>query len=252
MLPLALLLGSEQKGRYMRSIALSACASAFLLTTSPASAWDTPVLDWSQLVDRSVQDYDDPYRDLSQDQLINVVTVAKLREMAEQGEPVDGDRLARKTAALAADGVDIDRLIAQRWIVAERRERAATSGNEEVDGREVRLSGFVIPAPPDDDGRATAYLVPERGMCSHMPPPSPNQMVRLRLPDNWRPRAIYEPAQVSGLLSIEPNSRTVPVVDGPVPMRATFSMDVSDVETLGVARIDEASQPGSSGASLTR
>jgi hypothetical protein len=138
-------------------------------------------------------------------------------------------------------------VITQRWIVAERRERAPTSGNKDVDGREVVLSGFVIPAPADDKGRATAYLVAERGMCSHMPPPSPNQMVRLRLPGNWRPQAIYQPARGSGLLSIEPSERSVRVVDGMVPMRATFKMDVSDIESFGLPQNDDASHPLANG-----
>lgn len=236
----------------MRSIFLCASvfAAAFLLVASPASSGAVPDLNWSQLMDQSTQGYEDPYRALTPEQLTSMVTVARLRETAEKGEVIDEELLSRQTAALATAGIDVDRLISQRWIVAERRERAATSGNEAVDGREVMLTGFVIPAPPDDDGRPTAYLVPERGMCSHMPPPPPNQMVRLRVPDHWRPRALYEPARVSGLLSIEPTTRTVPVVDGMVRMRATFSMDVSDVESLAWPQVDEASQPGPLGVSL--
>lgn len=219
----------------MRPIALCVFAAAFLLVASPVSAVEMPTLDWSQLIDQSAQDYDDPYRELAPEQLIRVVTVARLRQTAEKGESIDQEQLSRETASLTADGIDVDGLIAQRWIVAERRERAATSGNKAVDGRDVVLSGFVIPAPLDDDGRATAYLVPERGMCSHMPPPPPNQMVRLRLPDNWRPEAIYEPVRLSGRLAVDPTSRTIRVVDGLVPMRATFSMEVSGIETLAGA-----------------
>lgn len=204
-----------------------------MLIASPANADEIVHMDWSRLIDQSVQDYDDPYRDLSQEQLVDFVTVARLREKAEQGESIDKEQLSLKTASLTEEGIDVDDLIAQRWIVAERRERAAVSGNKAVDGREVILSGFVIAAPADADGRSTAYLVPERGMCSHTPPPPPNQMVRLRLPNNWRPNAIYQPVRVSGLLSIEPTNRTIQVVDGPVPMHATFSMDVSNIEKLG-------------------
>jgi hypothetical protein len=171
-----------------------------------------------------VQNYDDPYRELAPEQLISLVTVARLRDKAAKGEPFDEQQLSRETASLVAARIDVDDLIAQRWIVAERRERAATAGNKDVDGRRVALSGFVIPAAADDDGKSTAYLVPERGMCSHMPPPPPNQLVRL-----------YEPVRVSGLLSIEPSKRAVRVVDGLVPMNATFTMDVSDVETFGFA-----------------
>lgn len=217
----------------MRSITFCISAVVIMLIASPANADEIVHMDWSRLIDQSVQDYDDPYRDLSQEQLVDFVAVARLREKAEQGESIDKEQLSLKTASLTEEGIDVDDLIAQRWIVAERRERAAVSGNKAVDGREVILSGFVIAAPADADGRSTAYLVPERGMCSHTPPPPPNQMVRLRLPDNWRPNALYQPVRVSGLLSIEPTNRTIQVVDGPVPMHATFSMDVSNIEKLG-------------------
>jgi hypothetical protein len=217
----------------MRLTALFISAVAIMLAASPANAGELVPMDWPGLVDQSVQDYDDPYRDLSQEQLVDFVTVARLREKADQGESIDKEQLDLKTASLTEQGIDVDDLIAQRWIVAERRERAAVSGNKAVDGREVVLSGFVIAAPADADGTSTAYLVPERGMCSHMPPPPPNQMVRLRLPDNWRPNAIYQPVRVSGLLSIDPTTRTILVVDGLVPMHATFRMDVSNIEKLG-------------------
>ena len=224
----------------MRLITFCVNAFVIVLAASSASAGEVAHLDWSQLIDQSAQDYDDPYRDLSTEQLVSLVTVAQLREKAEQGKSIDKEQLSRKTASLTAEGIDVDDLIANRWIVADRRERAATSGNKAVDGREVILSGFVIAGPADADGMATAYLVPERGMCSHMPPPKPNQMVRLRLPGNWQPRAMYQPVQVSGLLSIEPTTHTVQVVDGPVPMHATYSMDVSTIETSGLPQADEA------------
>jgi hypothetical protein len=224
----------------MRSIALCVSAAAFLLVALPASAGETPHLDWSRLIDQSVQDYDDPYRDLSPEQLVSLVTVARLREKAEKGNTIDKERLARETASLAADGIDVDVLIAQRWVVAEKRKRAATAGNRSLDGTMAALSGFVIPAPPDDDGIATAYLVPERGMCSHMSPPEPNQMVRLRLRVDWQPQFIYEPARLSGRLAIEPTSRTVQVVDGLVSMHATYSMDVSDIESVALSQDERA------------
>lgn len=224
----------------MRSITLCINAFAIVLAASAVSAGDMAHLSWSQLMDQSAQEYDDPYRDLSPEQLAGVVMVARLREKAAQGEPIDKDRLSRMTAELTAEGIDVDSLIAKRWIVAERREHAATSGNKGLDGREVVLSGFVIAAPLDADGMATAYLVPERGMCSHMPPPPPNQMVRLRLPGNWQPRAMYQPVRVAGLLAIDPSTHTVQIVDGPVPMQATYQMDVSSIETSALPEDEEA------------
>ena len=190
------------------------------------------ILDWDALPDKDAQVFDDPYRNLEPAQLVKLISVAQLRQQAEKGESIDKEKLARETDALVADGIDIDAILAQRWEVAEKRKLAATSGNSEVDGRDIQISGFVIPAPADADGNLTAYLVPERGMCSHMPPPQPNQMLKLKLPDTWQPQSLYEPVVVSGRLAIAPNSRTIRVVDGLVPMRATFSLDVSDVTDM--------------------
>ncbi|MGD9356500.1 MAG: DUF3299 domain-containing protein [Chromatiales bacterium] len=189
-------------------------------------------LDWDALPDKDAQVFDDPYRDLEPAQLVKLISVAQLRQLAEKGESIDKEKLARETDALVADGIDIDAILAQRWEVAEKRKLAASSGNSEVDGRDIQIAGFVIPAPADADGSVTAYLVPERGMCSHMPPPQPNQMLKLTLPDTWQPHSLYEPVVVSGRLAIAPNSRTIRVVDGLVPMRATFSLDVSDVTSM--------------------
>ena len=206
----------------------------------PHGAWSAdarngaPDIDWSNLVDEAVQNFDDPYRALEPDQLLGVVTVARLRQKAEAGESIDESELARQTRALVDAGIDVDYLIEQRWIVAEKREQAATRGNGSLDGAVVSLSGFIIPAPPDADGVSTAYLVPERGMCSHMPPPPPNQMVRVRWHDVWRPRFIYEPVRLTGRLVIDPNERSIVVVDGSVPMRATYTMEAVDIENLSL------------------
>lgn len=221
------------------------CLMAVLMTAGwhTAAVGDAATLDWDQLVDQEAQVFDDPYRELEPGQLISLVTVARLRQRAEHGEAIDQARLDRETASLIAADIDIDGLIAQRWAVAERREHAATSGNAAVDGQTVELYGFVIPAPPDDDGIASAYLVPERGMCSHMPPPPPNQMVRLRLPNDWQPQVIFEPVRLTGELGIAPSSRSIRVVDGFVPMRATFDMQVAAIETW-VAPAAQTGPPG--------
>lgn len=193
---------------------------------------------WSALPDRSAQTFEDPYRDLSAVQLDALLTIVRARtELQDPDLPANRrtdmeQDLAESVADLEAAGIEPDWLISQRWVVAERRERAATAGNPDLDGSQATLSGFVIPAPPDAEGRFTAYLVPERGMCSHVPPPPPNQLLRLVFEEAWYPQFIYEPVRVSGRLEIDPSNRVMRVVDGPVKMASTFTIDVASVETL--------------------
>lgn len=202
-------------------------------------------LEWPELIDQAAQDYEDPYLDLNSKELQDLVSIVRLRVRleAEDLEQAERSEIAARLAALEAEflksEIDIDWLIDQRWVVAERRENAAWAGNSSLDGAEVTLGGFAIPAPPGEDGAPTAYLVPERGMCSHMPPPPPNQMVRVRLPDGWTPTSIYEPMRVTGVLSVVRSERQIMVVDGMVPMRASFSMDVSEVQSFRSTQTSE-------------
>lgn len=211
---------------------------AALLITAQAALAETAPLNWSDLRDPAVQEFDDPYRDLSPEQFDDLLFAVRLRGRLLQDRGAAEDRqkwqelLGETEDALAADGIDVDGLLDQREVVTERRRRAATQGNPALDGRTVTISGFAIPAPPDADGRAVAYLVPERGMCSHMPPPPPNQMIRVRLTDDWAPTFYHEPVRLTGRLVIDPTDHQMVVVDGLMPMRATFRLEASDAEPL--------------------
>ncbi len=45
----------------------------------------------------------------------------------------------------------------------------------------MTIAGFAIPGPPAEDGTKIAYRVALPGLCSHVPLPDPNRMLRLRL-----------------------------------------------------------------------
>ncbi len=219
--------------------------AAFLFACHQTGSADASEVSWSDLPDRSAQTYEDPYRDLSRAQLDALLAVVRLRDELETPDLAANLRatlqqsLAEAVGVLERAGIEPDWLISQRWVVAERRERAATAGNADLDGSQATLSGFVIPAPPDADGRFTAYLVPERGMCSHVPPPPPNQLLRLVFEEAWYPQFIYEPVKVSGRLEIAPSHRVMRVVDGPVKMVSTFTIDVASVEALAPRKAEK-------------
>lgn len=221
---------------------LLAIITLFALTSGAAAS---TLIGWADLPDAAAQNYDDPFLALTEDQ------IDVLRDIVKTGDRLKAatldaaarttleDRLEEKRAALAQEGIDADWLISQRWIVADLRERAATSGNPAVDGEVVRLAGFAIPAPPAEDGTSVVYLVPERGMCSHTPPPHANQMVRVRIMGDWTPSAMHEPVRLTGRLSITPSKHSFNIVDGLVPMNATFLMEADGVETVADMRTSQ-------------
>ncbi|WP_216597980.1 DUF3299 domain-containing protein [Ruegeria sp. HKCCD6428] len=223
---------------------LSFAVIAACLLALPAHS-EVARIEWADLVDETAQDYEDPFVELTGKQLNALRRLVRLRAQLEKGgstpELLDQIKLDIEAteATLAEEGVDADWLISQRWVVMERREKAGTAANVDIDGATVSLGGFVIPAPRDEDGSQMAYIVPERGMCSHVPPPPPNQMVRLRLSESWAPSTVYEPIVVTGQIRIDPTQKEMLVVDGPVLMKAAFTLVVDNVQTFGPIQTSE-------------
>ncbi len=216
------------------------CLAAGLLVLMGQVAIASPSqpIEWSDLPDPSVQVFEDPFRDLNPEQFDDLVFAVRLRARLQQDVGSAEERqkwkelLVETEEALDADGIDIDWLLSQREAVIHRRETAHSSGNPIYDGQTITIAGYAIPAPPDADGHSVAYLVPEPGMCSHLPPPPPNQMVRVVLSENWAPEYVHEPVRLTGTLSIDPSEHRMVVVDGMMPMRATFLLNAHHIETF--------------------
>ena len=222
----------------MARILLGAVFAASLSALSSMVAAETGYLDWALLANDDAHVFEDPFREMAPDHLIALVAVVRLQEELDSGtldkavQPRVAARIAQKRAALEAAGIDIEWLISQRWVVAERRRAASLAVNTALEGSEVRIGGYLIPAPPTEDGKPSAYLVPERGMCSHMPPPPPNQLLRIEtsaLPDLSR---IYEPVIVTGRLRAVETTREFFFIDGPVQMWSAWTVSAAKVDML--------------------
>mgnify|MGYP001161175026 FL=1 len=81
---------------------------------------------------------------------------------------------------------------------------------DELEGTKVKITGFMVPLEVDYDQIETVsefVLVPSAGMCIHVPPPPPNQMVLVQLEDPVKVRSMYQPIGISGKISIKsPNA----------------------------------------------
>jgi hypothetical protein len=78
----------------------------------------------------------------------------------------------------------------------------STSIISEMDGRNVRVPGFVVPLEFDDEQTITEFfLVPYFGACIHSPPPPPNQIIYVRAPKGIQLETLYDPFWISGKLS---------------------------------------------------
>jgi len=74
----------------------------------------------------------------------------------------------------------------------------------EMNGKPVRIAGFIVPLEFDDELTVTEFfLVPYFGACIHLPPPPPNQMIYVTYPKGIKLDALYSPFWVSGVLETD-------------------------------------------------
>jgi hypothetical protein len=76
---------------------------------------------------------------------------------------------------------------------------------ESLDGKRIKLPGFVVPL--EGDGRAVSefLLVPYAGACIHVPPPPANQSVYVKIPeDDAQAHKVFDAVWVIGTMSAKP------------------------------------------------
>ncbi len=71
-----------------------------------------------------------------------------------------------------------------------------------LDGKKVRLPGFIVPIEYDDEQNITSFfLVPYFGACIHVPPPPPNQIIFVSGAKGLKADMIYNPFWIEGTIS---------------------------------------------------
>ncbi|TWI93310.1 hypothetical protein JM93_00866 [Roseibium hamelinense] len=190
---------------------------------------------WADLKDPHAE-FNDPFEALGIFELQSLSTYLRAGQQLQDLDLDDATRKRlenrRRIAAnsLKNKGYDAQRLVDQRFVVAEKRARAGVAGNPDLDGKPVKLSGFVIPAPPGASGKPRAYLVPELGMCAHVPPPPANNLVLAHLPGSTPVLPLFTQITVTGTLTKQLQEQTMRVVDGPVRMISLWTLDATGLE----------------------
>ena len=222
----------------MAALRISSQIACLLLFMQHALAQTWIPVDWPMLVDQQAQQFEDPYRDLTPSQFQSLMALAQLRialgEASPEGKRADLEERASKLSKdLRAQGLDPDWILAQREAVAARRQHAALATNTALEGEHVELSGYLLVAPGVEDGAMVAFLLPDRGVCMHLPPPAPNQLIRLKIDELPEPLGPCIATAVRGRLSADETMAMVPVFDDTVNLWSRWKLEVNEVITSG-------------------
>ncbi len=209
---------------------------AAVLAATHALAEPPKAIAFSDLADPLAVVFQDPFKEMGFDLLNELKLLLFLNQKLSENTLSEEERArldTRRNAAkqkLEAKGHNIDALLAQRWDIAQKRQTASMATNPILDGAEVTISGYLIPAQRAEDGSLFGYLVSQVGMCSHFPSPPPNQLVRVRLRADQLNQSFYTPVRVSGQLNAKPSDTTIFILDGKSRMLSGWTLDAKTID----------------------
>jgi len=197
-----------------------------------ACAEEPRTLGWEELAVK-VSAADNPFATLSTEQLIALSDVAGLRTRKARGVTLTPEEVAIEKKALTRlkqDGIDADALLAKRDAIAEKKRAAASAVNPAIDGKLIRIPGYVLPLEFSGTKVTEFLLVPWVGACIHTPPPEPNQIVYVKPEKAFDIRRMFDAVWVTGRIAATGSKRSVEIVDGSADVDVGYSLHASLVE----------------------
>lgn len=83
-----------------------------------------------------------------------------------------------------------------------------------LEGKAVEISGYALPSDREGDLVYQFLLIPWTGLCSHIPPPPPNQAILINLKTPYKLSETYETVSVTGTLKPELETTQLFILDG--------------------------------------
>ena len=98
-----------------------------------------------------------------------------------------------------------------------------------LEGKQIELTGYLLPVDREGDLVYEFLLLPMSGLCSHMPPPPPNQAVHVFPAKPYKSTQIYEAVTVSGTLRPELEKTQLIILDGVSVIASGYHMAKAEI-----------------------
>ncbi len=176
---------------------------------------------------------ENPFARLTEEQLEAFVDVAALRDRKARGVDLSSTEIATERAAAAKlqkSGIDTEGLLARRSELAAKQQALSKATNPELDGKLVRLPGYLLPLEFNGKLVSEFLLVPWIGACIHTPPPPPNQIVHVKADKPFETAGAFDAVWVTGRMAAGSAKRSLHLVDGAADVDVGYSLRASRVE----------------------
>jgi uncharacterized protein len=212
----------------MFSRALLIVLAIGLSLTFAHSAGAAETLNWEDLAP-PWDETQNPLTQLSQDQQDDFYTVYYGPNYKDPREK-RGTLEQRAYDDLAASGVDPAALLAKIEKLSKEAEIRNRTLVSELDGRVIKLPGYVLPLDFEGTSVKSFLLVPYVGACIHVPPPPPNQIVHVQLKRGFESKELFAPVWVTGRISAGMDKASLTLVDGSTDVNFGYALQATKVE----------------------
>lgn len=200
--------------------------SLILAIGQPAHAVDT--IDWEGLMpplDESLN----PFLRLSEDQQGSLSDLQFARGAIADGSKGLDDLEKEAVANLAAGGIDADEILRELDDFMATIKANNSALVQDLNGKNVRIPGYVLPTEFSGDKVVEFLLVPYVGACVHTPTPPANQMVHVKVDGGFTSEGLFEPVWVTGLINTAMSTQSISFADGGTEVEAGYQIKASDI-----------------------
>ena len=200
-----------------------------LIFSQPVFAAET--IDWQGLVP-PVDETLDPYTRLTVEQQGSLYDLWMVRESRKAGlqiyEELEDLEIAA-TENLTSGGFEPGKILQELDAYLVTLEANNSKLVEDLDGKSVRIPGYVLPTEFSGSKVVEFLLVPYVGACVHTPPPPANQMVHVKVDGGFDSEGLFAPVWVTGQINTAMSTQSVSFNDGALDVEAGYSIEARDV-----------------------
>jgi hypothetical protein len=209
--------------RTIQTLVIISCFSLFL----SAAAEQVRQITWDDLIPANLI-AEDPIAKLSKDQQDMVYWVINMLEsLPERSQETEEfyKEIDEAMPTLKKYGVDITAVLTKR-------KEIRTTVVEKLNGKNVRIPGYLLPLEVSQEKVTEFLLVPYVGACIHVPPPPPNQIVHVKTAEKkgYVMKEMFDPVWITGVISVQSMVKDLYLVDGSAGVDIGYTMKANHIE----------------------
>jgi len=207
----------------------------FLTFVSAAMAAPTQTLVWEDLVPNFETELKSPFAGMELYRQLEVESIIWTRSLSEEERNTENGKAGLEDAAqfekdILKEGINLEELLRRHQVWQKEVDKRGQQLVPELNGRRVKLAGYLLPLAFSEEGQTEFLLVTYVGACIHQPVPPPNQIVFVEANQSFRIEELFMPVWVTGTMKTKLSSKALTFVDGTADIPLGYTLSNGQVE----------------------